>query len=728
MAEPISIQQLKDASEDAITLADFIYKPANVMIPRRLAADINSLQYYLDYMSSYAQHSYETYDEMVANAANLPNGVSIFVTNDLDGTKNGIYTYNGTSFVKGEYQPENAAKDYVEARLGGLEVFDGKVLDSSVESPSYHPDTYARTQRSIRVDTVSMLDFIPLDLHEGIKSYTYAVDLKAYIQKAIDYCVLNNKKLNVPAGGYLTDSAYVPIYLINHWGADKSCIIEGAGLGLTVFKEADGATNRGGRFTKMLYIQCGLAGFVGDFGHIKVSGITFNKNASGNINDKGLYEYEQAHILALAGVGEVNIKSVDLHDIELIDKIGGGISFSSAPNIFIGKMRCSNILSRKHPKITDGGGDGTFGQRGCIEIATTIGVLDISDVDVIYAQVEPVIPTSPTLRRSTNVNGGMIDYFEWTDKGGYSYANVSNLTSNTKFLVRGINANITNSTLKIKDVFAGGVAKISNSTILLSYNSDTNSITSMQHSAVSGYDGYSELWLSDTVISIDSNDTGILPSGAAITGGTGAKGSRKRFLSNVKFDPRLEQSIDAYGNGDWKVINCDLYGRTFHVGIGGTGTTRGGDVELTNNNYLGTGSKVQVYKNNVLWSAQIIGSYPYTNFYNTTGAADYGDLITTKPTLTSATKPTSGSSPKGQMVVNTNPVAGYYAQWIKMAEAGQTWKGVGLVEDDSVVTSGTTAQRPTGVAVGFTYFDTTLGKPIYFKSTGVWVDSAGVTV
>ena len=48
MAEPISIQQLKDASEDAITLADFIYKPANVMIPRRLAADINSLQYYLD--------------------------------------------------------------------------------------------------------------------------------------------------------------------------------------------------------------------------------------------------------------------------------------------------------------------------------------------------------------------------------------------------------------------------------------------------------------------------------------------------------------------------------------------------------------------------------------------------------------------------------------------------------------------------------------------------------
>lgn len=130
MAEPISIQQLKDASEDAITLADFIYKPANVMIPRRLAADINSLQYYLDYMSSYAQHSYETYDEMVANAPNLPNGVSAFVTNDLDTAKNGLYTYNGVSFVKGDYQPENAAKEL--RRDIGAYPFEGSysVIDS----------------------------------------------------------------------------------------------------------------------------------------------------------------------------------------------------------------------------------------------------------------------------------------------------------------------------------------------------------------------------------------------------------------------------------------------------------------------------------------------------------------------------------------------------------------------------------------------------------------------
>jgi hypothetical protein len=43
--------------------------------------------------------------------------------------------------------------------------------------------------------------------------------------------------------------------------------------------------------------------------------------------------------------------------------------------------------------------------------------------------------------------------------------------------------------------------------------------------------------------------------------------------------------------------------------------------------------------------------------------------------------------------------------------------------------SGTTAERPTSFLwVGRFYFDTTLGKPIYWKSSGVWVDATGATV
>ena len=212
MAEPISIQQLKDASEDAITLADFIYKPANVMIPRRLAADINSLQYYLDYMSSYAQHSYETYDEMVANAPNLPNGVGAFVTNNLDTAKNGIYTYNGNSFVKGEYQPENAAKEFVEAKLGGLEVFDGKVRAQDVSTADGSTQNLKNTMFSLELSKQKLDTGITATAKFGgvariqseVNSDTVSALGFADMQAALNY----NKtgELLIPAGTYNIDS------------------------------------------------------------------------------------------------------------------------------------------------------------------------------------------------------------------------------------------------------------------------------------------------------------------------------------------------------------------------------------------------------------------------------------------------------------------------------------------------------------------------------------------
>ena len=208
MAEPISIQQLKDASEDAITLADFIYKPANVMIPRRLAADINSLQYYLDYMSSYAQHSYETYDEMVANAPNLPNGVSAFVTNDLDTTNNGIYTYNGVSFIKGDYQPENAAKDYVEAKLGGLQVFEGKVRAQDVSTADGSTQAVKNEQYDLNtkvVENISELLLIPVQ--QGLR-----VTVKGSQGGVFEY---NSSKASLNDGGTVFNG-WVRIHFLTH--------------------------------------------------------------------------------------------------------------------------------------------------------------------------------------------------------------------------------------------------------------------------------------------------------------------------------------------------------------------------------------------------------------------------------------------------------------------------------------------------------------------------------
>jgi hypothetical protein len=49
-----------------------------------------------------------------------------------------------------------------------------------------------------------------------------------------------------------------------------------------------------------------------------------------------------------------------------------------------------------------------------------------------------------------------------------------------------------------------------------------------------------------------------------------------------------------------------------------------------------------------------------------------------------------------------------------------------LLLKDYVSTQGTTASRPTDATVGFTYYDTTLGKPVWLKTApSTWVDATG---
>lgn len=62
--------------------------------------------------------------------------------------------------------------------------------------------------------------------------------------------------------------------------------------------------------------------------------------------------------------------------------------------------------------------------------------------------------------------------------------------------------------------------------------------------------------------------------------------------------------------------------------------------------------------------------------------------------------------------------------WRRYASSGTTWGTFVKVTS----ASGTTSNRPTGISIGYSYFDTTIGKPIWLKSIGVWVDSTGATV
>ncbi len=63
-----------------------------------------------------------------------------------------------------------------------------------------------------------------------------------------------------------------------------------------------------------------------------------------------------------------------------------------------------------------------------------------------------------------------------------------------------------------------------------------------------------------------------------------------------------------------------------------------------------------------------------------------------------------------------------------MPRAQIAWYGAIGRLCNAITGSGTTAQRPVkGLYLGRPYFDTTLGKPIWYKTAG-WVDATGAGV
>lgn len=64
-------------------------------------------------------------------------------------------------------------------------------------------------------------------------------------------------------------------------------------------------------------------------------------------------------------------------------------------------------------------------------------------------------------------------------------------------------------------------------------------------------------------------------------------------------------------------------------------------------------------------------------------------------------------------------------QTARITRAWASWATKVTIVADGLTQAGTTADRPTeNLWVGRMYFDTTLGKPIWYKSPG-WVDSGG---
>ena len=96
--------------------------------------------------------------------------------------------------------------------------------------------------------------------------------------------------------------------------------------------------------------------------------------------------------------------------------------------------------------------------------------------------------------------------------------------------------------------------------------------------------------------------------------------------------------------------------------------------------------------------------------------------------------PSSGKWYSGDVLFNTGSKNIVRLGWVCVRDGD--FSGIAplfevITTNTTDLRSGTTGNRPTNVGVGYPYFDTTLGKPIYVKvitPSIVWVDATGVTV
>lgn len=502
------------------------------------------------------------------------------------------------------------------------------------------------------------------------------------LQRVVDFCIQRNFIMYIPKGVFVTDSSKVGgnnhAIMLNNWTAEMQGLhMKGEGKGVSIIKEADGATNAGGRYTRMFYCYLGIN--TTDYrerGSYIFEGITFDKNARGNVNNEVLYFYEQSHIITFAGNGNSYIPEVISKDCEFVDKIGGGINFSSSTHGRIGAITIDNLYSINHPNVTRSAVESSnrFGQRGCVEVVMSSSNCIISDSNMIYSQTEPVLEATKDRPRHYNISNSRIDVFEYTDRSYYAYINCTNLTSKDEFLVRYTQCNVTNSTVSVKGFITSRNLQINNCTIKIPYNELDNTITPFSFAYVSGVTGLNQLSVSDSVFEIDSTNVNLLPTGNLINGGTGDYSNYNfiRAFTNCVFDTRVEKTANCLNNGTWRFQGCNIVGYGTEALIIGHSLAGGGrysNVTIIDCEYSKVTNKIFALNTQQPnhYTYIKVENVPFSKLYRILGTGEYYDKFKAEG-FVSASIPLGSSThaPKGLLVENSgDKISTNIKGWIK---------------------------------------------------------------
>lgn len=665
-------------------------------------------------------------DVLIATYDNIPSATQPPAANDANSIRfEPGYIVSAGNFVTGTtYQIVSVGTtDFT--LIGALSNTSGVYFTATGPGTGTGTAALSRTTQDKLRDIVSVKDFGALG--DGVTNDAPA------IQNALNYTIANGKALYFPEGTYiitgvgLTNSRIEPTIPDN-----TSVVMFGAGPGKTIIKEKSGDTLAYGRFHMMLYFNVVGSAILNN---LIVRDMTFDKNGLSNGPPPIPFDWEQAHIIGVTtGFGTGKVRYALFSNVEMLDKVGGGIVFMDG---LVDNAVITNCHSRNFSYL--------FGERGDFEFQAAVVNLEVLGCSGTYAQCEPDDPDPPpnvfpvAAFRDCNIN--ILEFTAYygtaasvkaqtivldncVAMGKLTVGNAKLLARNCKFVVASEN-----------NFFWYRLAEgsvVESSTIINRYDAATNSISSFYPQALATLGGF----YLDFVNCVFEPGTGAngSTSGRAIgtTNGdyTGAQPFLVRF-TECSFSPLYEETINAYATGIYEFIRCKIAGRgTQAAQVGGFSTYIGKlTFDTCDFSAVTATYKVFYYNNNTLWELKWRGSHNYAD-YSASYFAVNPDLYTKfEGVFVAAATPTAGGI-KGMRVQILNPVENAGSTYICTVNSAtaSTWR----MENQFGVKKATTANRPTLTAsdIGVVYLDTTLdadGKPIWWTGTA-WVDATGATV
>lgn len=214
MADDI-VQVIQDAREDATSLSEFIYYPANTMVERRLAPSIHTLNYYLDYLHGLELIYSQPTGTVTVNGEEVKT-IRQAINDSVDSVLIGEYqtqlevkvNTNESNIL--ELQDFNSTVPVIDGKVPSGAVSTGEnttqldnnaVYDNFITTQEEKNTGYEEQKLDTGITATAKNGGIDRDLSE-VLSETVSINNFATPDDAYAYAVANSVKLYVPDGEY----------------------------------------------------------------------------------------------------------------------------------------------------------------------------------------------------------------------------------------------------------------------------------------------------------------------------------------------------------------------------------------------------------------------------------------------------------------------------------------------------------------------------------------------